>query len=982
MPVKNKSIRICCLFIAGFAIAFIGLFAGIHHSNAATTISIVSYNFDTEVETPAISQLYVGEGADYDVKHNDGDGDVYQGGTKGSVWEILTSNASILDYKDDSTGGFVAKSAGTVTLRVSHNGVTATKVVTVRQQVTSLSCDKANYKLNKTAETQITIKINPSNATYKSQGVTYSSANPSIATINNAGTLYAVSVGTTNVVATFENRNRYRDIVPQFVRVSCNITVTNPTVTTTTNFVTIENKKTFTNSALAKDNNTNHTISIQNSQPVTISGNKATGKNAGHTFIQVNKENKIDKNIKVYNFYITVYNKETNIVGIVNEKINLINQASTVSGHFQNVKSITKGSQATLIGSVGNYYYIKEGSKYGYIQKRYFSYIKVNTKRKTLSKNSKGFDIAVDIYNTKSHNITGNGTIVKIKKTTNKFTDKPDGQIVGKIVYRIVPLKEGTKNIVISLNNNHKKEVFVSVYSGIPKYMSDYGFSNNKATKYIIANKDHISNNPTSGSITKATKGKFVGECGGMFYLKIGSKHFWIEKSKISYIKVSMLSIDIYHHHNKKMSTTILNNSLKKKISLDYNKKLIKVSGKYKISGEKPTNKTTLKYKVEYAKGKYISKSVTIKVRSISIKIGKFKLVVGDEDNLKASVQTLPNAKVTFTSSNKNIVKPIEDNKLEAVGSGNATITAKYKDLKKKFKVTVTPLLIYDTVNQKTTEPFTQPNGKLTTATSLDLREGDQDFDTMKTLQGSTIGCSDFYTGGIFSFPCIPGQFSRFKIVNDFKNEFYSLIDSHTNDPVLKKIGIEMFRHSVEDRTGTDFTSPELNTKVKDYYDVKRYVGGVMNCISSILENKKISSLGYTISNKGTLESKIKSRVDLKLVAKMQNNGIFPPILGKNAVRERDNGFVILIHGIHANRVKIKSYKKTKKGYRVKLDFIIYDHFGLDQNDFDQMIFDSRFDSWYILQHLNLLKGKYKPFVTVVTFNIIENTNKGESCSK
>lgn len=50
--------------------------------------------------------------------------------------------------------------------------------------------------------------------------------------------------------------------------------------------------------------------------------------------------------------------------------------------------------------------------------------------------------------------------------------------------------------------------------------------------------------------------------------------------------------------------------------------------------------------------------------------------------------------------------------------------------------------------------------------------------------------------------------------------------------------------------------------------------------------------------------------------------------------------------------------------------FTLYDHFGLDQADVEKFGFEAGFRSWYVLQHYSEYNYAYKPFLTMMEFDV------------
>ena len=62
--------------------------------------------------------------------------------------------------------------------------------------------------------------------------------------------------------------------------------------------------------------------------------------------------------------------------------------------------------------------------------------------------------------------------------------------------------------------------------------------------------------------------------------------------------------------------------------------------------------------------------------------------------------------------------------------------------------------------------------------------------------------------------------------------------------------------------------------------------------------------------------------------------------------------------------------QRLETGFKGTLHFIIYDHFGLDKPDIEKFSSGIVFRSWFMLQHWKKFNGKYRPFVTIMEFDI------------
>lgn len=132
--------------------------------------------------------------------------------------------------------------------------------------------------------------------------------------------------------------------------------------------------------------------------------------------------------------------------------------------------------------------------------------------------------------------------------------------------------------------------------------------------------------------------------------------------------------------HTLKATTTPANGKVTWSSS---NKSLATVSSKGVITGKK-TGKVTI-----YAtfNGKRVSCKVTIKKPSLSV--SKSSITISRKKSYSLTAKAVPNKKVTWSSSNKNIATVTSNGKVTGKKKGTVYIYAKANGLSKKIKVTV-----------------------------------------------------------------------------------------------------------------------------------------------------------------------------------------------------------------------------------------------------------------------------------------------------
>ena len=145
--------------------------------------------------------------------------------TAGATWSSNNTKVATVDANGNVTG----KAAGTATIKVVAGSISATYKVTVTKAATTVQTVKAtSVKLNVAARTmnvnetyQLTSTVAPTNTTNK--GVTYTSSNTKVATVDATGKVTAKAEGTATItVKTNDGSNK---------SATCTVTVKNVKVT-------------------------------------------------------------------------------------------------------------------------------------------------------------------------------------------------------------------------------------------------------------------------------------------------------------------------------------------------------------------------------------------------------------------------------------------------------------------------------------------------------------------------------------------------------------------------------------------------------------------------------------------------------------------------------------------------------------------------------------------------------------------------------
>lgn len=217
-----------------------GLVKGVGSGTATITVTITDGSNLSASCNVTVSQLISS------LSLNPSSMEIYTGSSKTITANISPSNASNKSLKWTSTntgvatvsnGTVKAVAPGTATITAATTDgskKSASCVVTVKQGVTSLSLNKTSATLGVGNSTQLTVTVQPGNASNKS--VSWSSSNSGVASVNSSGLVTAKAAGTATItVKSNDGTNK---------SASCTITVkevatptptptpTNPTTTT------------------------------------------------------------------------------------------------------------------------------------------------------------------------------------------------------------------------------------------------------------------------------------------------------------------------------------------------------------------------------------------------------------------------------------------------------------------------------------------------------------------------------------------------------------------------------------------------------------------------------------------------------------------------------------------------------------------------------------------------------------------------------
>lgn len=176
--------------------------------STGTTIITASLNGYTSTCTVVVSSNYVAVNG---ISLNKSNLNLTINSSEKLVSNIYPSNASNKEITwrssnsdvatVDSTGTITAKKVGTAIITASASGYTSTCTVTVVDTVNlkGITINKTSLTLKEKESTTLKITFNPSNATNKK--ITWKSSNSKVATVDNNGTVKAITPGTATITA-------------------------------------------------------------------------------------------------------------------------------------------------------------------------------------------------------------------------------------------------------------------------------------------------------------------------------------------------------------------------------------------------------------------------------------------------------------------------------------------------------------------------------------------------------------------------------------------------------------------------------------------------------------------------------------------------------------------------------------------------------------------------------------------------------------
>ncbi|MDR3225030.1 MAG: Ig-like domain-containing protein [Clostridiales Family XIII bacterium] len=222
--IHSKTTRIILIAVT-LLTAFLFFPSSTEYSIAATSLKIIQCK---EVpDRPLKKFIYVGERLDFDVILNN-----EAKGAEGDRWAWKVSDTDKASIA--ANGRVQGLKTGTISVTVTYKGPDGNKSrsinLTIKQKVTSITLEDISLALETGDLSDVVVsRINPSNATDASNGVSFSSSNPSVVSVDSQGNIKALSSGVASVKVTFINKAVLTDTTGnaanEYITAACTVSV-------------------------------------------------------------------------------------------------------------------------------------------------------------------------------------------------------------------------------------------------------------------------------------------------------------------------------------------------------------------------------------------------------------------------------------------------------------------------------------------------------------------------------------------------------------------------------------------------------------------------------------------------------------------------------------------------------------------------------------------------------------------------------------
>lgn len=175
----------------------------------------------------------------------------------------------------------------------------------------------------------------------------------------------------------------------------------------------------------------------------------------------------------------------------------------------------------------------------------------------------------------------------------------------------------------------------------------------------------------------------------------------------------------------------------------------------------------------------------------------------------------------------------------------------------------------------------------------------------------------------------------------------------------MKDVIKDMINH-FKSGSGTDYRNTVLTKQAGEHQTTKDYIG--------LVKNKVISELIINSGNLTSLKFNESTKATNPIYSYIQQNAKYPVF---NNWADTLGGLTVTVNDTWGNYVEVRDYSVENNKFQGTLRFTIYDHFGLDLEDVKKVFVNlAGFRAWFVLQHYNKYNGKYRPFATIMEFDI------------
>lgn len=203
---------------------------------------------------------------------------------------------------------------------------------------------------------------------------------------------------------------------------------------------------------------------------------------------------------------------------------------------------------------------------------------------------------------------------------------------------------------------------------------------------------------------------------------------------------------------------------------------------------------------------------------------------------------------------------------------------------------------------------------------------------------------------------------SKDELYNTFlKNYIFYL--PKKNKKEYEELGTDMINHFA-DGTGSIYKDSRLTKTIIDDKNSKKYVNDVADVIKRYysVHYEDLSGLVYDPNNrKNELITYIKNSAGEYVADGMQSQEDLIIKL-PNMKQHMENK--LLMHSLTDVQIELVSYDVAKGKFTMRVTY--YDIFGVDAHDIEEHS-QAMFKAWYVLQHYNVWKGEYVPYVDVIS---------------